>query len=84
MSRFHRVDVVEDMPAQRFVEYALRLPAYGGAVAISARRDVVEDPPAPRSPQSTAFNPTPEDLARMFPAAPAAGQMVPMFDHAVV
>jgi hypothetical protein len=84
MSRFHRVDDLEAMPAHRFFEYVTRLPVYGGAVALAARSVVADEEPELRTPSETAFNPTPEDLARMFPAAPGAGQMVPMFEHAVV
>lgn len=32
MSAFHRIDDVRDMPAQRFIDFVLRLPSYRGVM----------------------------------------------------
>lgn len=46
MSVYHRVDEVEHLTADRFIAYAWRLPAYGGAVAsVGKRQAPVPDEP---------------------------------------
>lgn len=48
LSRFHRVDDMESMPADRFWCFAERLSYYDGVVAASLRRQLAEHPPQPQ------------------------------------
>lgn len=38
MSAFHRIDKPRALPAERFFKLAVRLPAYGGALAVTMAR----------------------------------------------
>jgi hypothetical protein len=46
MSVFHRIEEVEKMPARRFFSFAVRLPAYSGAVAARLSSLVATQKPA--------------------------------------
>jgi hypothetical protein len=59
MSVFHRIEEVEKMPARRFFSFAIRLPAYSGAVA--ARLSSVmaaREPAAPAASGAAASSPS--------------------------
>lgn len=53
MSVFHRVDDVEAMPARRFIDFALRLPAYKGVIRALAE-DAARDEHEGRAPSAPA------------------------------
>ncbi|MEV8610299.1 hypothetical protein AB0383_20630 [Amycolatopsis sp. NPDC051373] len=47
---YHRVDEIEELPADRFLSFMRRLPVYGGAVALAVReapQASVSEPPEP-------------------------------------
>lgn len=49
MSVFHRIDDPRAMPAQRFIDLAMRLPAYTGVMRRLLEREVIEEQDEPMS-----------------------------------
>ena len=70
LSVFHRIDEMRTMPGPRFCTFAVRLPAYGGAMAAAQRREAeaVREResaamPTPARPAPQPIEPTPEAMA---------------------
>jgi hypothetical protein len=89
MSRFHRVDDINDLTVDVFVSRMVRLPVYGGAVAFSISNET--PPPAAGAgvaepAQDSTVPGTVEYLQTnpMFGPLPAAGQMVGLFETSTV
>lgn len=84
MSRYHRVDHIETLPASRLVRLMVRLPVYGGAVAFTIRQE-------PTEPAQSAPEPAPALTANQLQAmnssalyGPMAGQTVGLFEVTTV
>jgi hypothetical protein len=85
-SVFHRVDDLDVMPADKFFAYLLRIAAYGGAVALTARSE--SEPPVPpvaaaEPPRVAPMSPSLDQFAEMNKSSlygPLGSQRVGMFE----
>jgi hypothetical protein len=88
LSRFHRVDDMESMSADRFWCFAERLSYYDGVVAASIRRQLAERPPesepasgAPMDPSAPIAAPDQLDALHAHPVYGDIPGLPPVFSH---
>lgn len=84
MSRYHRVDHIETLPASRLVPLMVRLPVYDGAVAFAIRQEPTQLAPVEPEPAPAL---SANQLQAMNSSAlygPMAGQTVGLFEVSTV